>query len=541
MTTAARLRRIAEQTFGLPHLYDEQLRAMELVLAGHDVLAVLPSGGGKSAIYQVPALLLDGPTVVVSPLIALQHDQMEGIEETDAPPAVALNSAQRGRARREAWAALRRGDARYVFLSPEQLAKPEVVDALADLGVALFAVDEAHCISAWGHDFRPDYLRLGEVRERLGGPRVIALTATAAAPVRLDIVERLGMRDHREVVTSFDRPNLFLAAHRFTSEADKHAAALARVGELAAENRCGLVYTASRSGADRFARDLAGTGVRTARYHAGMKAADRERVHQDFLADTVDVVVATSAFGMGIDKPGVRFVVHASVPDSLDSYYQQIGRAGRDGEPARAELYYRPEDLSLQRFLTTNKPPADTLEAVARALARHPLPPRRLAEAVDAPPARRTRAINLLEQIGALTTTADGRLGFTTDLTPDEAADQAHRAADAHETLIRSRLDMLRGYAETTDCRRRFLLEYFGERLPQRCGNCDTCAAGTAERRTGEAADFPADARVTHPEWGAGVVLSAHEDHLTVLFDDYGYKTLSLTQVRERDLLTRID
>ncbi|WP_341684206.1 DEAD/DEAH box helicase [Nocardia farcinica] len=209
MTTAARLRRIAEQTFGLPHLYDEQLRAMELVLAGHDVLAVLPSGGGKSAIYQVPALLLDGPTVVVSPLIALQHDQMEGIEETDAPPAVALNSAQRGRARREAWAALRRGDARYVFLSPEQLAKPEVVDALADLGVALFAVDEAHCISAWGHDFRPDYLRLGEVRERLGGPRVIALTATAAAPVRRDIVERLGMRDHREVVTSFDRPTCF--------------------------------------------------------------------------------------------------------------------------------------------------------------------------------------------------------------------------------------------------------------------------------------------------------------------------------------------
>ncbi|MGK8520169.1 RecQ family ATP-dependent DNA helicase [Nocardia asteroides] len=299
------LRRLAAETFGLPRLRDEQVTAMELVLDGHDVLAVLPTGAGKSAIYQVPALLVDGPTVVVSPLIALQHDQMEGIEDSKAPRAVALNSAQRRGERREAWDALRRGDAEYVFLSPEQLAKEELVNALAALGVALFVVDEAHCVSAWGHDFRPDYLRLGPVCDRLGHPRVIALTATAAPPVRRDIVTRLGMREHREVIASFDRPNLRLAARRFTSASEKRDAVIAHVRESAGGTvtGCGLVYTASRKDTDRYARELGAAGLRVAAYHAGMKTADRERVHEQFLTGAVDVVVATSAFGMGMINP----------------------------------------------------------------------------------------------------------------------------------------------------------------------------------------------------------------------------------------------
>ncbi|MBF6168001.1 ATP-dependent DNA helicase RecQ [Streptomyces gardneri] len=537
------LRRLAAEIFGLPRLRDEQLTAMELVLDGHDVLAVLPTGAGKSAIYQVPALLVDGPTVVVSPLIALQHDQMEGIEDSRAPRAVALNSAQSRGERRDAWDALRRGDAEYVFLSPEQLAKEELVEALAALEVALFVVDEAHCVSAWGHDFRPDYLRLGPMCERLGHPRVIALTATAAPPVRRDIVTRLGMLDHREVIASFDRPNLHLAARRFTSESDKHDAVIAHIRELAGDprNGCGLLYTASRKDTDRYARELDAAGVRAAGYHAGMKTADRERVHQDFLNGEVDVVVATSAFGMGIDKPDVRFVAHASVPDSLDSYYQQIGRAGRDGDPAETILFYRPEDLNLQRFLTTSKPPTDTVDAVARALARHdhPIPPKQLADEVDAAPARRTRAVNLLEQAGALTTTGSGRLAFDADLTPDDAADLARDAATAHETLITSRLRMLRGYAETTDCRRRYLLGYFGEQLLEPCGNCDTCDAGTASGRARGTDEFPLDSRVRHEQWGCGVVLSAEQDRITVLFDDFGYRTLSLPEVRKRGLLVR--
>src|SRR5947209_7155428 len=191
---------------------------MEQVMAGQDVLAVLPTGAGKSAIYQVPALLLDGPTLVVSPLLALQRDQMEGLENSSAPEAVALNSAQRAPEQRHAWEAVREGDAEYLFLSPEQLAKDEVVEQLAGLGVSLFVVDEAHCVSAWGHDFRPDYLRLGPVIERLGHPPVIALTATAAPPVRKEIVERLGLRDPAEVIASFDRPELRLAVETLADE-----------------------------------------------------------------------------------------------------------------------------------------------------------------------------------------------------------------------------------------------------------------------------------------------------------------------------------
>ncbi|WP_433271614.1 RecQ family ATP-dependent DNA helicase [Actinosynnema sp. CS-041913] len=537
----SRLRRLAAEKFGWEHLREEQSAAMEHVMAGHDVLAVLPTGAGKSAIYQVPALLLDGPTLVVSPLIALQNDQMEGIDGSRAPEAVALNSAQRGQERRDAWAALDDGTAEYVFLSPEQLAKDEVVDALDRLGVSLFVVDEAHCVSSWGHDFRPDYLRLGQVLDRLGHPRVIALTATAAPPVRRDIVTRLGLRDHREVVASFDRPNLHLSVERCTDDAAKRAAVVARVRALDADpaTRRGLVYVASRKDTGHYAGELAGTGVRVAAYHAGMKAADREEVHQDFLADRVDVVVATSAFGMGIDKPDVRFVAHASVPDSLDSYYQQIGRAGRDGDPAEAILFYRPEDLVLQKFLTATKAPEDTLAEVAHALDRHdePVRPGRLKDEVDASPARRTRAVNLLEQVGAVTTTESGRLDTGPGFTPDEAVEQAVDAARAHQRVVRSRIRMMRGYAETTGCRRQHLLGYFGEELLDPCGNCDTCDAGTAERRSPGSDEFPVDSSVRHPQWGVGVVMSVEQDRVTVLFDDVGYKTLSLPDVREHDLL----
>ncbi|MBB5958600.1 ATP-dependent DNA helicase RecQ [Saccharothrix tamanrassetensis] len=549
MTTSSEhrseLRRLAAEKFGLDRLRDEQLEAMEQVVADHDVLAVLPTGAGKSAIYQVPALVLDGPTVVVSPLIALQNDQVEGIEGSRAPDAVVVNSTQRDGERRDAWDALREGTAEYVFLSPEQLADDGRVDALAELGVSLFVVDEAHCVSAWGHDFRPDYLRLGRVIDRLGHPRVVALTATAAPPVRRDIVERLGLRDHREVVASFDRPNLHLAVERFTDDAGKRDAVITHVRTLTADpaSRCGLVYAASRKDTEFYAGELTAAGVRAAAYHAGMKTADRERVHQDFLAGEVDVVVATSAFGMGIDKPDVRFVVHASVTDSPDSYYQQVGRAGRDGDPAGITLFYRPEDLNLQKFLTASKPPEDTLEEVVRALHRQegPVRPADLENEVDASRARRTRAVNLLEQVGAVTPTGSGRLVTDPDLAPDEAVEQAVEAAQAQQRLIRSRIRMMRGYAETTGCRRQHLLGYFGEQLPDPCGNCDNCDTGTARHRPAGTDEFPVDSPVQHPQWGPGVVMSVEEDRITVLFDDVGYKTLSLPDVREHDLLSRDD
>ncbi|WP_410668115.1 RecQ family ATP-dependent DNA helicase [Amycolatopsis sp. cmx-4-68] len=540
------LQRVAKEKFGWSRLTGEQLAAMEQVMAGHDVLAVLPTGAGKSAIYQVPTLLLDGPTLVVSPLIALQNDQIEGIEESRAPAAVALNSTQRAAERKHAWEALRQGTAEYLFLSPEQLASDEVLEAVAELGVSLFVVDEAHCVSAWGHDFRPDYLRLAPVTERLGHPRVLALTATAALPVRADIVARLGLRDHREVLAGFDRPNLRLGVDPLPTDDDRHQAVITRTCALTSDpaTRPGLVYVTSRKDAETYAGELAAAGVRVAAYHAGIKAADRERVHEEFQRDKLDVVVATSAFGMGIDKADLRFVLHAAAPESLDTYYQQIGRAGRDGEPAEITLYHRPRDLGRQKFLTAAKAPEQALAAVAATLAEHggPMKPAELGRQVDVPAAQRTRAVNLLEQTGTVRVTADGRLEYLeSDVDPGRAVERGVEVAEAHQRLIRSRIEMMRGYAETTGCRRRFLLGYFGEQLEKPCGNCDTCIAGTAGTTSSEGGAFPVNSPVEHAEWGRGTVMSADDDTVTVVFDEHGYKTLSAPAVREHGLLAAVD
>ncbi len=543
VTATEDLRRVAKDVFGWPELHPEQLEAMEQVMAGRDVLAVLPTGAGKSAIYQVPAVLVDGPALVVSPLLALQRDQVEALEEHAHREAVVVNSAQRAAEQREAWEAVREGEADYLFLAPEQLAKDEVVDRLAEAGVGLFVVDEAHCVSAWGHDFRPDYLRLAPVIARLGHPPVVGLTATAALPVRRDIVERLELRDPAIVVASFDRPNLHLAVERAASDEDKRASVVTRVRTLTADpqTRRGLLYVSSRKDAEWYADELSQVGVRAAAYHAGMKGADRREVEERFHRDDVDVVVATSAFGMGIDKPDVRFVVHSAAPESLDSYYQHIGRAGRDGEPAEVTLFYRPEDLHVQTFLTASKPPEKALEEVAEDLAGEdgPVAPKDLAEEVDVPAAQRTRAVNLLEQAGAVATTEDGALEYLDpSLEPEQAVEEAVEVAETHQRLIRSRIEMMRGYAETLGCRRQFLLGYFGEQLPEPCGNCDTCDSGTAyDTASAASSEFVANTSVSHTEWGHGVVMSSESDRVVVLFDEVGYKTLGLTAVREHDLL----
>ena len=542
---AEKLQQVARDAFGWAELRPDQLAAMEHTMAGRDVLVVLPTGAGKSAIYQVPALVVPGPTLVVSPLLALQQDQLEGIDDANAPEAVAVNSAQRSSERRRAWEAVGTGAAEYIFLSPEQLAKDEVVNRLVQAEVGLFVIDEAHCVSAWGHDFRPDYLRLGQVIERLGHPPVIALTATAALPVRRDIVDRLGLRDHGEVIASFDRPELRLSVEHHSDDQRKREAVVLHVRALLAEpgSRLGLVYTASRKDAESFAGQLGLAGVRAAAYHAGMRRADREQVHEDFLEDRLDVVVATSAFGMGIDKPDVRFVAHASAPESLDSYCQQIGRAGRDGDPAQITLFYRPEDLNLQRFLTARGAPERALVEVSKVLAEtdEPVRPADLGQRTTVSAAQRTRAVNLLEQAGTVLTDDHGRLAWVDDsVSPRRAVRRALEVAATHEQLTRSRIEMMRGYAETTGCRRQFLLGYFGEQLVEPCGNCDTCEDGTAQANPATDSAYAVNTEVSHEEWGRGIVMSSEEDRLTVLFEEVGYKTLALAAVQERQLLRQI-
>ncbi|GIH68509.1 RecQ family ATP-dependent DNA helicase [Sphaerimonospora thailandensis] len=525
-----RLRATARDAFGWERLRPGQREAMEHLLAGRDVLLVMPTGGGKSAVYQVPGLLLDGPTVVISPLIALQRDQVMSLLTADAGGAVAVNSAGSVEAGLDQVIA---GRAEYVFLSPEQLAKPEVVDRLAEARPSLIAVDEAHCVSAWGHDFRPEYLRLGKVIERLGHPPVIAMTATAAPTVRDEIVRSLGMTSAQQLVRGFDRPGIYLEVRRFTCEDDKRRA----LAEHPMDG-LGLVYVATRRQAEEYAALLSDGGRRAEPYHAGMKAKDRRRIHELFQGDGLDVVVATSAFGMGIDKPDVRFVLHAAPPESLDAYYQEIGRAGRDGEPAAAVLFYRPEDLGLRKFFGGGRADRATMERIAEIVRElddgGEVPPARLRELLEVGPVKLASQVNLLERAGAVAVAHGGGLSYAPDgPPPDEAADRAMELDDMRHRLDDSRLEMMRGYAETTGCRRRFLLEYFGEPYERVCGACDTCRSGeaTAPAVTGDEGPYPLHAGVRHAEWGPGIVMSREPDRITVLFDSVGYKTLALGAV----------
>ena len=532
----------AREILGWTTLRPGQAEAIEALLSGRDAIVVLPTGAGKSAVYQLAGALRDGLTLVVSPLIALQDDQVAQLEAAPgAARGAVLNSTLGERAADELWQRLRSGEVGYLFLTPEQLAKDDVVAALADVGVGLLAVDEAHCVASWGHDFRPDYLRLGAVRDRLGSPPVAALTATGAEPVRAEVAERLHLVDPAAVVRGVDRPNIDLTVRRVVTADDKRAAVIDHVAGMTGS---GLVYTATRREAEEYAAALADRGSRVRVYHAGLSRSEREEAHRAFLADDVDVVVATNAFGMGIDKPDVRFVTHASVPESLDSYYQEIGRAGRDGEAADATLFYRAEDLGIRKYFVSRTVDLDDLAAAYAALAKAdgPTTTNSVAAALDVAPRRATHLINLLVEGGTVRVGRRGAAVAEASVRPSEAAALAAEASERRERIEQSRLEVMRRYAETRDCRRRTLLRYFGEDLEQPCGHCDTCRAGTAQDTVpSEAATpFPPGSEVEHTEWGRGAVSAVEGDRLTVFFEEQGYKTLALDTVIENDLLSRV-
>ena len=505
---------------------------MAAIADGRDVLAVMPTGWGKSAIYQVPALLDERPCVIVSPLIALQQDQIAALRDAGAPGAVAVDSRQGRTTVERAWNDIQNGEARYVYLGPEQFMKDAVLARLAAARPSFVAVDEAHCVSAWGHDFRPDYLRLADGLQRLNRPPVVALTATASPVVRKEIVDHLGLRDPLVVAGGFDRPNISLEVQHHHDGAAKRAAAIDTIAELAGP---GLVYCQTRRDTESYAEALVDKGVGAVAYHAGLHRSERDDVHLRFHDGKAEVVVATTAFGMGIDKPDVRFVVHASVPDSIDSYYQQIGRAGRDGGEARTVMFYRAEDLSRTRRFASHSADEALLCRVHSLLGDGT--PKRLKELRAQLGAGRavTQAVNLLVRSGSLLA---GRAGYErTAVSTPEAVARARSIAASAERVELTRMEMMRSYAEGGGCRRQTLLGYFGDHLPQRCGNCDLCwdddGGGT---RVDEPA-IAADTVVEHREWGRGVVLDGDSDRLVVLFDDYGYRTLDLNVVRSGGLL----
>src|SRR5829696_6012588 len=410
MPTDPDIAAIARDALGF-ELRPEQEHAVEAVVAGRDTLVVMPTGSGKSAIYQVAGLALAGETVVVSPLIALQQDQLDALEEHDVAPAAALHSGLRAVERREAFDDLARDRLEFLLLAPEQVANDDVLGRVAAAEPSLLVVDEAHCISEWGHDFRPDYLRLGAAVEALGRPTLLALTATAAPPVRDEIVERLGMREPELIIRGFDRPNIRLGVERFHGEGGEERKLRALAERIAGSEPPGIVYVATRRQAEELAQSLCGDGLRSASYHAGMKARERDEVQTRFMDGDLDVVCATTAFGMGIDKADVRWVFHSEISESVDAYYQELGRAGRDGEPAEAVLFYRTEDLGLRRFFSGGGQVdlaeiATVYEAVQGA--GGPVDPSALQEATELSETKLSTAVSRLEDAGAVVVLPDG-------------------------------------------------------------------------------------------------------------------------------------
>ncbi|HLM09871.1 MAG TPA: RecQ family ATP-dependent DNA helicase [Thermoleophilaceae bacterium] len=527
-----RIEKLARETFGWQSLRAGQLEAVQSLTRRRDTLVVMATGSGKSAIYQLAGCLIDGATLVVSPLISLQRDQIEGIEDELPGEAAALDASTSEAQREQRLDDL--GDAlEFLFLAPEQLAREETVSALGEADVSLLVVDEAHCISEWGHDFRPDYLRLGALVEALGRPTLLALTATASPPVRAEIAERLGMRDPELIVRGFDRPNLRLAVKNDRDPGRKRAALVERAAELGGP---GIVYVATRRLTEELAAELRDAGLRTAPYHAGLARRARDETQAEFMDGRLDAVIATTAFGMGVDKPDVRFVLHHDPSDSLDSYWQEIGRAGRNGEPAEAMLFWREHDLGLRRFFAAGAVDGETVARVAERMANEsrPVEPQRLREELELGDTKIASALSRLEEAGAVELRPDGRVRSLA-VEPDQV-ERAMEAAEERRAFDRSRLEMMRAYAEHDRCRREFVLSYFGEPYEGPCGHCDNCEAGRGAAEDG-AEPFVRGARVEHREWGEGVVQRYDGDEMSVLFDSVGYRTLSLQLVEERNLL----
>ncbi|HWB69768.1 MAG TPA: RecQ family ATP-dependent DNA helicase, partial [Solirubrobacterales bacterium] len=401
----------------------------------------------------------------------------------------------------------------------------------------LLAIDEAHCMSEWGHEFRPDYLRLGAFAERLGRPPVQALTATASPPVRREIAERLDMEDPAVIVRGFDRPNLYLKVRRLATERAKTAALVEAVAE---SPKPGIVYVGTRRSSEELAVGLQRAGVRAEAYHAGLGSRRRGELQDRFMGDGLEAIVATTAFGMGIDKPNVRFVFHAGLSDSVDSYYQAIGRAGRDGAPATATIFYCPRDQSACRHLSSAD--VQVLTWVGEAVAgREGVSPSDLAGDLRLPRHRVLEAVGRLEEAGWLEISAAG------EIVPCEGApslttaiERGSAVGEKRKGYERSRLEMMRSYADHRGCRRGFILGYFGEEYATPCGNCDNCEAGFVERAAEVVRPFSVGAAVAHSTWGPGEVQRYDGDRVIALFDSVGYRTLDLKLVVERELLRSI-
>ncbi|MEP6776961.1 MAG: RecQ family ATP-dependent DNA helicase [Chthoniobacterales bacterium] len=484
---------VLEKYFGFREFLEAQEEVIAAIVGGSDALVVMPTGGGKSLCYQLPALLLEGTTVVVSPLIALMKDQVDALRRRGIP-ATLINSSLGSDEQRERIRGLARGEYKLVYIAPERFRSPSFLEALGQITIALFAVDEAHCLSMWGHDFRPDYFRLNQVLESLGRPQVAAFTATATPEVRADIIAHLDLRERREFVAGFARPNLKLLVTHVANEPAKYE----RLHALVREFKTGIVYCATRKRAEAVAVTLKREKISSILYHGGMSDDEREQAQNAFMGGERDIVVATNAFGMGIDRADIRFVAHFEMPGSVEAYYQEAGRAGRDGEAATCELFFNHADTRVQEFFIegSNPPPAfikETYEMLRRsANEQHELQLsiKDLAAKLehDGNDMMLSSALHVLDREGYIDRfdVPGRRVRGTRLLRPDVRGSELKidRAKLAEkERRDRAKLKLMIDFAYGRACRQQSILRYFGEADPESCGNCDVCLASVTPAR----------------------------------------------------------
>lgn len=468
----AQLQEVLITTFGLEKLRDKQAEAISLTMSGKHVLSLLPTGYGKSLCYQLPSQLLPGVTLVISPLIALMEDQLNGLKRRGIKNATLINSSLHPEELSERLDGIAAGQYKLIYLAPERLDSQRFANLIKSLDVSLLVIDEAHCISQWGHDFRPQYRHMKRLIEMVPKATVLALTATATLKVQKDIVSNLGIP--MEVVKGdFDRPNLTLTVEKCENPADKDRILFDKLREVKPEEGSSIVYVSSRKEAEGLAKRLTDEGFKAAFYHAGLPAPMRKGVQKRFEEDQIKVIVCTVAFGMGVDKATIRRVVHYNLPPSLENYYQEAGRAGRDGQAAACCLLYQPKDIYTQRWLMKNNYPTDKqvqdVYALLRQSKTQPMRPSTILESVDIKDSALHSTLDLFNQLGILQLTPGGVMLKEEPEWLDTSI--LNRRKDQDE----DRLERMISYATLANCRRKTILSYFGQTIGTTCSGCDVC------------------------------------------------------------------